>query len=354
MTENSSVLLVYSPRFLEHNAEIEHIETPERLVATLDVLEKLKILDCLEIVSPRPASRGEVLAVHTEAHLASLARAARGGGGYLDPDTHVSPPSEEVAFLAAGAVLTALDEIFSGRTSKAFCLLRPPGHHALPARGMGFCLLNNLAIGAKYAQLKKGISRILIVDWDAHHGNGLQDVFYDDGDVLYISLHQYPHYPGTGHLDEVGNKNGRGFTVNFPFPPGTDGKSYHRAFEQIILPIGERFKPELVMVAAGYDGHFADPLSGLRLSSNDFSMMSGYLSRLAGEFAGGRLIVSLEGGYNLKSLSHSIARTLIELGELEISAEDPFQIHSAGGCDPRAAQHVLDAVKEVQSQFWPL
>lgn len=354
MPEQSKTAFLYSPHFLDHNAEIEHLESPERLTAILSVLESGGIRKRLKDVSPRPAKRREVLSVHNEAYLSFLSRLGQRGGGYLDPDTYVSPCSEEVAYLAAGAVITAVDEVFAGQARNAFCLVRPPGHHATSNQGVGFCLLDNLAIGAKYAQGNKGVSRIMIVDWDAHHGNGLQDTFFADQNVLYVSLHQFPHYPGTGHQSEVGTGPGRGFTVNIPFPARTGGEAFRLAFEEIVLPIGEKFKPELILIAAGYDGHFADPLSGLRLSVSDFSTMTGYLCRLADSSAKGRLIASLEGGYNLESLSLSVAQTIINLAGIDISLAEPFQDPLSGSPVLEASRDLLEQVKEIQRHFWRL
>jgi acetoin utilization deacetylase AcuC-like enzyme len=259
-----------------------------------------------------------------------------------------------VAYLAAGAVITAVDEIFSGRARNAFCLVRPPGHHATSSYGMGFCLLDNLAIGARYAQVAKGVSRIMIVDWDAHHGNGLQDTFLADNNVLYLSLHQYPHYPGSGHQTEIGQGAGRGFTVNIPFPAGVGGESFRLAFEEIVLPIGEIFAPELVLIAAGYDGHYADPLSGLRLYVSDFAMMSGYLCRLADGLAKGRLIASLEGGYNLRSLSLSVAQTIIQFAGLDTILEEPFREPRSGSPVFIDFRGLIEQVKEILRPFWRL
>lgn len=352
MTPRSSTALIYDPRFREHNAELEHIESPERLTAVWERLQTEGILTQLRLLSPRPATREEAAAVHNESLLSAISWKARSGGGFLDPDTYVSPRSEEIAYLAAGAVLTALDQVFEGKIANAFCLVRPPGHHATSTHGRGFCLLNNLAIGASYVLSKKSVSRILILDWDAHHGNGIQDIFYDNNKVLYISLHQSPHYPGTGAEEEIGKGAGEGYTVNIPFPPYTAGDCYRMAFEQIITPISEQFKPELILVAAGFDGHYADPLSSLRLTAPDFSAMTVDLMRLADRWAGGRLVMALEGGYNLKSLACSVAETVARLSGANTFLKDPGENISAQTLVIEKAQAVLDQVRIVQSRFW--
>jgi len=252
-------------------------------------------------------------------------RVALAGGGWLDPDTVVSPGSYKAALYAAGANLVAVEAILAGQATAAFCLVRPPGHHACPERAMGFCLFNNIAVAARYAQDKHGLERILIADFDAHHGNGTQEAFYEDDRVLYFSTHQYPLYPGTGDWDETGAGPGRGFTVNVPLPPGTGDDGCLRAYEEILLPIARRYRPQLILVSAGYDAHWADPLTSMNLSITGYGRLAALLKSLADEVCSGRLVFTLEGGYHLDVLSYGILATLRSLAG-DTAWEDPLGV----------------------------
>jgi len=297
------------------------------------------------------ASLEELTTVHDASYIKRIENFSKRGGGYLTLDTALSSKSYESACLAAGGILSAIDEISSFRTRMIFCLIRPPGHHAFADQGMGFCLFNNLAIGAKYALEKYKISRILVIDWDVHHGNGIQEIFYSDPRLLYISLHQYPLYPGTGSVDEVGSGEGKGFTINLPFPYRTGEQAYMRAFEEIIFPVADQFEPQLLMIAAGYDGHFADPLASLNLMVGSFAKMTVKVKELAKMFCQGRLILSLEGGYNLKALSHSVLATLNELAELGDEVSDPYGSPST---TPGGAEDVFNEARRIHEKYWKL
>jgi acetoin utilization deacetylase AcuC-like enzyme len=238
-----------------------------------------------------------------------VARVARQGGGLLDADTVIAPPSYEVALQAAGGVVQAVEQVVRGDAAAAFALVRPPGHHALPDRGMGFCLFNNVAVAAAAARDRWGLRRILILDWDVHHGNGTQAIFYRDPSVLYVSTHQENWYPGTGHWEEVGEGDGEGYTLNIPLPAETGDEGYRLVFEEVVVPLADAFRPELLLVSAGYDPHFADPLSGMLVTAAGFRTLTELVVAAAGR-GDGRLVAVLEGGYDLPGLATSVVATL--------------------------------------------
>jgi len=302
------LLLATDERFSAHDPGRGHPERPARLEAVLAGVAAAGVDDALVPLSPRAATRDELERVHPGAHLDRLERLCAAGGGALDPDTVVSAGSWPAAVHAAGAGLAAVEALERGEADAAFLAVRPPGHHALPARAMGFCLVNNVAVTA--AALTARGERVLVVDWDAHHGNGTQDVFYTDPEVLYVSMHEWPLYPGTGNLDETGRGPGDGTTCNFPLPADATGDVYLRAFDEVVEPLAEVFAPTWVLVSAGYDGHRADPLTGLALSAGDFADLTGRIRALAPP---GRLVCFLEGGYDLGALRDSVAATLSTL-----------------------------------------
>ncbi|MBE0480193.1 MAG: histone deacetylase [Dehalococcoidia bacterium] len=301
--------LVYDPLYLEHDTGA-HVENSQRLVETVKVLQDSGLMNRLALISPRPASIEELCLVHTEYHTGHVQRAASKGGEWLDGDTYCSPESFTVALHAAGGVLRGVDAIMNKEVANAFALVRPPGHHATPDQAMGFCLFNNIAVAAKYARAGFGLTRILIADFDVHHGNGTEEVFYEDPSVFYFSTHQYPHYPGTGAITDQGSGEGRGTTLNIPLPAGCGDAEYLRAYREILVPLAQRFKPELILVSAGYDLHWADPLSGMQLTVDGLAEIVGIIKGLADELCGGRLLLTLEGGYHLKALAYSIKATL--------------------------------------------
>lgn len=313
-----STAYVYDPVFLEHDRP-GHVERRERLSTTMQLLAQKELLGQLVEVQATPVPMEHLLAVHHEHYVKRAKEVAEGGGGNLDPDTYLNGRSYEVALTAAGGMLNLVDAILDGKADNGFALVRPPGHHALPGRGMGFCLFNNVAVGGAYALNHKGLSRVLIADFDLHHGNGTQEAFYSTDQILYFSTHQYPHYPGTGHWSEIGVGQGEGFSVNVPLPPGVGDEGYERVFDEVLYPVAERFRPELILVSAGYDAHWADPLGMMRLSSTGYGHLTEALKEMAEEFCDGRLAFTLEGGYDLEALSHSIAATLQALlgGEID-------------------------------------
>jgi acetoin utilization deacetylase AcuC-like enzyme len=314
--------LIYDPVYLEHDTG-NHVENSQRLVATISYLERTGIRDKLHQIAPRSATVEELETIHARDYISYIRRKAEEGGGWLDPDTVICPRSYEVALYAAGGVLTGVEKVMTGELTSAFALVRPPGHHAVHNRAMGFCLFNNVAIAAKYALHRFKLSRVLIADFDVHHGNGTQDAFYTDPRVLYFSTHQYPHYPGTGAMDEVGSGEGEGTTINFPMPAGCGDEEYLRAFEEVLAPVSQRFQPQLILVSAGFDPHWSDQLAMMQVTISGFAQMTMTLKKLAEQLCGGRLVFTLEGGYNLRAVACAIKAVFdVLLGNQEI--DDPL------------------------------
>ena len=285
-----------------------HPECPERLDAVLRGLGEAGLLNRLARVDARAATQEELLLCHTREYLSTAKRDVESGRPYLSTgDTDITANSWEVAARAAGGVLNAVDAVVSGKARNAFCAVRPPGHHATPNRGMGFCLFNNVAIAARHAQRKHGLARVLIVDWDVHHGNGTQDIFYSDPSVFFFSTHQWPLYPGTGRADETGEGAGRGATMNRPFPAGSGRAEILGAVQGSLLPAAERFQPDLVLISAGFDSRAGDPLGRFTLTDRDFADLTRTAIEIADRYACGRVVSVLEGGYNPEGLARAAA-----------------------------------------------
>jgi acetoin utilization deacetylase AcuC-like enzyme len=312
---------VYDPVYLKHDTG-QHVEAAARLEAIIAYMEKTELKEQLTPIKPRPATIDEIALVHQRDYIKEVEETARQGGGWLDPDTVMSASSYEAALYAAGGLIRAVESVMGGEVASAFALVRPPGHHATSHHGKGFCLFNNVAIATNYALDKYRLERLLIVDFDVHHGNGTQGTFYDNPKVMYISTHEYPFYPGTGHIDETGRGDAEGTNVNIPLPAGCGDAEYMKAFEQIIVPMARRFNPQLILVSAGYDNHWADPLAMMQVSVSGFGQMAGIIKGLADELCGGRLAFTLEGGYNLGALAASVKATFDVL--LGNSVEDPL------------------------------
>jgi len=286
----------------------QHPERPERFDAVYKVLQKAGVIDRVLRVDARAATEEEMLLCHTREYLRIAEHDVKAGYPSLTTgDTDITPNSWDIARKAAGGVMNAVDAVMSGKARNAFCAVRPPGHHATPNRGMGFCLLNNIAIGARYAQRKHGIERVMIVDWDVHHGNGTQDIYYSDPTVFFFSTHQWPLYPGTGRADETGAGPGKGTKMNFPFPAGSGRKEILGAVQHSLVPAAARFRPDLIMISAGFDSRIGDLLGGFTLTDQDFTDLTRTVMEMAAQHASGRLVSVLEGGYTLSGLASAAA-----------------------------------------------
>jgi acetoin utilization deacetylase AcuC-like enzyme len=330
--------LVAQPVFREHLAGRLHPERPERYDAVLDGLAAAGLLERLERLPRRRAADEELLLCHTREYIETVRREAASGRPYLSTgDTDITPNSAVVAAEAAGGTLEAVDAVFSGRSANAFCVLRPPGHHASAARGMGFCIFNNVALAARYAQRRHGVERVAIVDWDVHHGNGTQDLFYEDPSVFFFSTHQWPLYPGTGRADETGAGAGTGTTMNFPFPAGSGREEILGAVLGSLAPAMEHFRPQLVLISAGFDSREGDLLGSFTLTDLDFADLTAAVMEIAGRHAGGRVVSVLEGGYNLDGLALASAAHVAALaGYSQFSAEPRGS--TAASSSPRASR----------------
>jgi acetoin utilization deacetylase AcuC-like enzyme len=317
--------ILFDPLFLEHNTG-RHPETAARLTTIVELLKQRRLWNRLARLEPQPAPREALEAVHDPEYLDLLRDYSARGGGWLTADTPFSARSWDAAVLAAGAAIGAVDAVLDGRHPSAFALVRPPGHHACPAEGMGFCLINHAAVAARHAVRSRGLSRVLVVDYDVHHGNGTQDTFYADPAVLYFSTHQYPAYPGTGPATDRGSGPGLGTTVNVPLPAGLGDSGHLLALREILVPVAREYRPELILVSAGYDSHWSNTayLNSIRMRVTvaGFGQWVALLKELADELCGGRLAFTLEGGYDHEALAWSVDATFrVLLGE---PVEDPL------------------------------
>jgi acetoin utilization deacetylase AcuC-like enzyme len=332
--------VVTDRRCLKHFAGRAHPERPQRLEILIEMAEGLR-RPGLTLDAPREATAAELALCHSPEYVEFVARTANLERYDFDPDTHSSRDTYASALLAAGAVLRATEAVLDGGADNAFAIMRPPGHHALRERATGFCFFNSVAIAAAWLMRVKGLKRVMIVDWDVHHGNGTQEMFYESSEVLYASTHQFPHYPGTGSLHEIGAEAGEGYTVNAPMPAEFGDDEYLRMFDEFLLPIGRQFKPEFILISSGFDAHFRDPLASMRVTEAGFAAMARRVKRLAAEFAGGRMVAALEGGYDLEGLANSCRAVLEEFGR---EADEPIQRAQGGDrvmpIVERAAQNV--------------
>ena len=337
--------IVYHPIYLKHDTG-QHPENAGRLKAIMAHLEKTGLTEQLTSIEPRKASIEELSLVHEKQHITRVQETALRGGGWLDADTTMSADSYEAALYAAGGMMEATEAVINGEVNSAFALVRPPGHHATATRGMGFCLFNNIAIAAEYARSKHQLERVLIIDFDVHHGNGTQETFYDNPQVLYISTHEYPYYPGTGSVEETGSGTAKGSTLNIPLPAGCGDAIYLQVFEEIITPAAERFEPQLILVSAGYDLHWADGLAMMQVSITGFAQMVKTIKRLSDELCNGRLAFSLEGGYNVDALAASVKATFDVL--LGNNIEDPLG-QPQRGFDASDITPLIQKIKEIHT-----
>ena len=299
--------------YLQHITGDYHPESHHRLEVVYGMLQDEDMQDTFRVLSPRPATREELQLNHSSNYIDQVASTAGRSFCSLDPDTTTSPKSWEAARMAAGGVLVAVDRVMEGEIENAFALVRPPGHHAESNKGMGFCIFNNIAIAAHYARQKHLLERILIIDWDLHHGNGTQNSFYEDPQVLYFSTHQYPYYPGSGSVDEDGQGKGKGFTVNVPLPGGQGDQDFEAIFKEILKPIATQFKPQLILVSAGYDIYSQDPLGAMDVTPEGFATLTSLIMDMARSSCQGRVVITLEGGYHLDGLRDSVKATIKEL-----------------------------------------
>jgi len=336
--------LVYDPIYLEHDTG-DHVENSRRLVDAISYLKETGIKEKLISLPARPASLEELEMIHAPEYISHVKSKAENGGGWLDPDTVMSPKSYEAALYAAGGLLVAVEGVMKKEVDNAFAIVRPPGHHAIRDRAMGFCIFNNVAIAAKFALSRFSLNRILIADFDVHHGNGTQDAFYADPAVLYFSTHEYPYYPGTGAAKETGTGKGEGTTVNFPMAAGWGDEEYLRAFKEVLVPVARRFQPQLILVSAGFDPHWADHLAMMTATVTGFAQMALILKELAAELCQGRLVFTLEGGYNLRVVASSIKAIFdVLLGNAEI--EDPLGKASVAR-KPEGFDEHIEAIKRI-------
>jgi acetoin utilization deacetylase AcuC-like enzyme len=342
-----SLAIIQDDRYLEHNAGEGHPESPDRLRAIHDLIDKE--FRGLPRIPPRLATENELALVHSPSYIRTVAGTEGKPFSHLDADTGLSARSYEIARLAVGGLLEAVDSLLAPDSepdspNSVFAFVRPPGHHAEPARGMGFCLFNNIAIAAAYAKKKHGLQRVLIVDWDLHHGNGTQLAFYDDPRVLFFSSHQYPYYPGSGNYNEVGTGTGEGFTVNAPFPAGFGDAEYLAVYDAILRPIALEYRPELVLVSAGFDPYVQDPLGGMRVTGEGFGALAAIAQDIARRTCRGKVLITLEGGYHPQGLREGVRSVLNTL-----RGQAP---HPAAPVPSPASEAVIKKIRTIHRRYW--
>lgn len=344
--------IVKDRRYLNHGSAY-HPESPARLEAIYAMLEQSDMDGHFIDIAPRYADREEIALVHDPQHIKEVAETAGKAHSFLDADTETTPDSFDTALLAAGGFLNAVDEVLSGSVDNAFALIRPPGHHASRQHSAGFCLFNNIALGAMHALNRRGINRILIVDWDLHHGDGTANIFYNDKRVLYFSTHQYPCYPGTGAVEETGREGGAGYTINVPLRPGAGNAQYVKVFRRLLEPVALAFKPELVLVSAGFDIHTQDLLGSMKVTSRGFAYLTRILMNIADACCQGRLVLTLEGGYHVEGQAASVRAVLKELcDETHVSEEELFRIENEAEERFTPIEPLINRVISQIDPFW--
>ena len=341
-----SLILIHSERFADHRPPPGHPERVERAQVMQAIARNWQQRGRI-VQTPRPATRAELLRVHSAAHLDAI-DATAGRAASLDPDTYTSPDSRDVALLAAGAAIGAVDAIVQARATRVMALVRPPGHHAERNRAMGFCFYNSVAAAAAHG-IALGLERIVVMDYDVHHGNGTQWMFYDDPRVLYISTHQYPFYPGTGAAGDVGRDKGAGFTVNVPLEAGSTDGDYADVFEQIVVPVIDQFRPSLLIVSAGFDAHERDPLARMRLTTHGFTRLTKSLCEAAERHCHGRLIAVTEGGYDLTALKDCLESTISILDGGPVARPS-----ESGAVSTHRSRMAIAQVRSAHAQYWKL
>jgi acetoin utilization deacetylase AcuC-like enzyme len=356
----NTVAIVRDPIYLKHSNGPMHPEGPERLLVIDRMLSGFPLGAQLSDIPARDAMLEELAWIHEAGYIRRIERTRESSFTVLDPDTSATSDSYAAAVRAAGGVMEAAEAVLSGRFSSAFAFVRPPGHHAEAGRAMGFCLFNNIAIAAMYGLRRHALKRVLIADWDVHHGNGTMHSFYDTDQVLYFSVHQYPHYPGTGRIEEIGRGAGRGYTVNVPLYGGQGDADYLYIFEQVLVPVARQYAPELILVSAGFDTHRNDPLAGMRMSSPAYGELTSVLLGLAGQCCPGRIAFTLEGGYDHAALSEGVAAVLRVLVEGKASGRAGGEGRRNAGPEEAAAQggpsaetrRVVREVRRELSPYW--
>jgi acetoin utilization deacetylase AcuC-like enzyme len=345
---NGKTGIVRDERYMNHETGAFHPESHRRLEEIYKMLDEPDMRGQFENIPVKKAEKEELGWIHSPEYIDTVAATEGKDHVSLDPDTSTSPGSYEAALLAVGGLCNAISMVISRELDNAFALVRPPGHHAERNRAMGFCLFNNVAIGARYAQESHGLRRILIVDWDLHHGNGTQHSFEDNPSILYFSTHQYPYYPGSGAFEQVGVGNGEHFTVNVPLSPGHGDEEYVGIFEGILKPIALEFAPELILVSAGFDIHMNDPLGGMLVTPNGFAGMTRFIMDIADICCGGRVVVTLEGGYDLQGLRDSVKAVLTELVGLTKTDTKSIMLRS----DRNRLDSAIEKVFQAHHGFW--
>ncbi len=342
--------IVKDERYMDHVAMDYHPESNQRLQVLYDMLQEPEMAGKFSFIPPRMASEKDLALIHVPSYIELVASTARRPYTMLDPDTYACPKSYETAKLAVGGNLAAVDQVVEGKVKNAFTFIRPPGHHAEANRAMGFCLFNNVAIAAQYALKTHKLKKAMIIDWDLHHGNGTQHSFYERADVLYFSTHQYPYYPGTGHINETGSGAGKGFTVNVPLAAGPGDAEYTKVFEEILEPVALEYKPEIVFVSAGFDIYYQDPLGGMQVTPRGFANLTRIIMEFSEKICNGRVVFVLEGGYHLEGLRDSVREVLKTLhGDLLERGRDSKIRESL---DPSLIDPLLAKVRDTQKVFW--
>ena len=342
--------LIYDPAYLNHNTG-GHPENGDRVAYIYSILKKAGMLEKIIAIKPRLASLDEIELVHIPEYIARLRDYSNRGGGSYGPDNIVSRGTFNTALLAAGGTLAAVDAVLERKVEGSYALVRPPGHHARPGEAMGFCFFNNVAICARYAAKKYGLSRILVVDWDEHHGNGTEEIFYNDNSVLYFSVHRDGNYPGTGQIDQAGKGAGAGFNINVPLPRRCSDDDYEYVFRQILQPVANAYKPELVLISAGMDTHAKDPIGQMNMSGNGYSRLASVVLEIAGRCCGGATVFVLEGGYNLQALAEgvlAVINTMVnwDLKEANLPEEDLMV--------KKAVKNAVSSVRRLHERYWPV